>query len=58
MSTFLSLVLVFFSFYGIGHCIMSVAKKIKKYFSSKNKASANVEEVKKNASSNEQSIGL
>lgn len=58
MSTFFSLVLVFFSFYGIGHCIMSVAKKIKKYFTSKNKASADVEEVKENASTNEQSIGL
>lgn len=58
MSTFLSLVLVFFSFYGIGHCIMSVAKKTKKYFSSKNKVSADVEGVKENASTDEQSIGL
>lgn len=58
MSTFLSLVLVFFSFYGIGHCIMSVAKKIKKYFSIKNKASAVDEGVKENDSTNEQSIGL
>ena len=61
MSVLFSILLLGFACYGVVHCCISLRRRITKYIKGKNKVvdvTTKNEEVKKNASTNEQSIGL